>query len=252
VKDWIAGGLCGLPLPKVGHVESVERQKKLSLLLVDDDVELCGMMKEFFACGGHRLDVAHNGVEGMATALRGGYDLLILDGMLPGIDGFTVLRELRMRKALPVIMLTARVQKSDRIQGLNLGADDYIPKPFDPDELMARIYAVLRRTDPLGGRQDTTVQIGSLRVNSMTREVWLEDKPVDLTALEFDLLGLLMRSPGQIVSREEITAVLFEREATSYDRFLDVHMSHLRKKLECGHTLIRTIRGVGYVFSAEV
>jgi len=230
----------------------MDRKKALSLLLVDDDVELCAMMKEFFVDGGHRLDTAYNGVEGMATALRGGYDLLILDGMLPGIDGLTVLRELRMRKALPVIMLTARAQKADRIQGLNLGADDYIPKPFDPDELLARIYAVLRRTETLSARPETTIQIGNVRVNSMTREVWLDEKPLDLTALEFDLLALLMRSPGQIVSREEITAVLFEREATAYDRFLDVHISHLRKKLEYGHTLIRTIRGVGYVFSAEV
>jgi len=237
---------------QVGHVENVERQKKLSLLLVDDDDELCAMMKEFFAGGGHRLDCAHTGAKGIASALRGGYDLVILDVMLPGIDGLAVLRQLRLRKSLPVIMLTARVQKNDRIHGLNLGADDYIPKPFDPDELLARIYAVLRRTGQSGARAETQVQFGPLRVNSMTREVWLDDKPVDLTALEFDLLGLLIRSPGQIVSREEITAVLFEREATSYDRFLDVHISHLRKKLECGHTLIRTIRGVGYVFSAEV
>ena len=233
-------------------MDSLERQKKLSLLLVDDDVELCAMMKEFFVAGGHRLEVAHTGVEGLASAMRGGYDLVILDVMLPTIDGLKVLRELRLRKSLPVIMLTARVQKDDRIQGLNLGADDYIPKPFDPDELLARIYAVLRRTEQPNVRTDNTVEIGSLRVNFMTREVWLDNKAVDLTSMEFDLLGLLMRSPGQIVSREEITAILFEREATSYDRFLDVHISHLRKKLESGRALIRTIRGVGYVFSAEV
>jgi DNA-binding response OmpR family regulator len=169
--------------------------------------------------------------------------------MLPGIDGITVLEQLRRRKDLPVIMLTARVQQHDRILGLNSGADDYLPKPFDPDELMARIRAVLRRTDAPSRPSDAVVTFGTLRVNMATREVWSASEPVELTAMEFDLLELLMRSPGRVVSRDEITAVLFEREATPYDRFLDVHISHLRKKLEGGRSLIRTIRGVGYVFT---
>lgn len=230
------------------ELEIAERQKHLSLLLVDDDAELCGMMREFFAEAGHRLDCAYNGREGLASALRGGYDLVILDVMLPGIDGLAVLEQLRRRKQLPVIMLTARVQQRDRILGLNSGADDYLPKPFDPDELLARIRAVLRRTESANRPSDSFVTIGHIRVNVATREVWCAEAPVELTAMEFDLLELLMRSAGQVVSREEITAVLFEREATPYDRFLDVHISHLRKKLEGGRTLIRTIRGVGYVF----
>jgi two-component system response regulator CpxR len=233
-------------VPAVEH-ESGERQ--LSLLLVDDDAELCEMMHEFFAQAGHRLECICNGREGLATALRGVYDLVILDVMLPGIDGITVLEQLRRRKDLPVIMLTARVQQHDRILGLNSGADDYLPKPFDPDELMARIRAVLRRTDAPGRPSDAAVTFGTLRVNAATREVWSAGEPVELTAMEFDLLELLMRSPGRVVSRDEITAVLFEREATPYDRFLDVHISHLRKKLEGGRNLIRTIRGVGYVFT---
>lgn len=223
-------------------------ERQLSLLLVDDDAELCLMMREFFAQSGHRLDTAFNGREGLANALRGGYDLVILDVMLPGIDGFAVLEQLRRKKAMPVIMLTARVQQQDRIHGLNAGADDYLPKPFDPDELMARIRAVLRRTEGAHEGEDS-LTIGKIRVIPSTREVWSSGAPVELTSMEFDLLELLMRSAGRIVSRDEITATLFEREATPYDRFLDVHISHLRKKLAGGRALIRTIRGVGYVFT---
>jgi DNA-binding response OmpR family regulator len=231
-------------------VETAEAGKHLSLLLVDDDAELCEMMREFFAQAGHRLECACTGREGLAAALRGGFDLVILDVMLPGVDGLAVLEQLRRRKDTPVIMLTARVQRHDRILGLNSGADDYLPKPFDPDELMARIRAVLRRTEGASRQADPAIASGKIRMNVATREVWTAGVPVELTAMEFDLLELLVRSAGQVVSREEITAVLFEREATPYDRFLDVHISHLRKKLKGGRNLIRTIRGVGYVFTA--
>ncbi len=232
------------------ELESGEKQKQLSLLLVDDDAELCEMMREFFSQAGHRIECCCNGREGLANALRGGYDLVILDVMLPGLDGITVLEQLRRRKDLPVIMLTARVHQQDRILGLNSGADDYLPKPFDPDELMARIRAVLRRTETtIIAQTDAVVTYGRIKVNVSTREVWSSGNPVELTSMEFDLLELLMRSAGRVVSRDEITAVLFEREATPYDRFLDVHISHLRKKLAGGRNLIRTIRGVGYVFT---
>ncbi len=230
-------------------METAEKQKELSLLLVDDDAELCGMMKEFFTQAGHRLECAYNGREGLTNALNGAYDLAILDVMLPILDGFEVLQQLRRRKDLPVIMLTARVQQRDRIRGLDTGADDYLPKPFDPDELLARIRAVLRRTESAGRTEATVVTIGNIRVNPASREVWSAGTPVELTAMEFDLLEMLIRSAGRVVSRDEITAALFEREATPYDRFLDVHISHLRKKLEGGRGLIRTIRGVGYVFT---
>ena len=229
--------------------ETGERRKALSLLLVDDDAELCGMMREFFAETGHSLETAYNGREGLASALRGAYDLVILDVMLPGIDGFAVLEQLRKKRDLPVIMLTARVQQQDRIHGLDAGADDYLPKPFDPDELLARIRAVLRRSENKGRSSDRVLEIGRVRLQVQTRDAWCEGSLVELTAMEFDLLALLMHSAGQVVSREEITEVLFGREATPYDRFLDVHISHLRKKLEGGRTLIRTIRGVGYVFT---
>jgi two-component system response regulator CpxR len=233
-------------------MESAEKQKEYSLLLVDDDVELCALMKEFFAEAGHHLDCAYNGQTGLARALNGAYDLVILDVMLPIFDGLTVLQQLRQRKDLPVIMLTARVQHQDRIVGLNTGADDYLPKPFDPDELLARIRAVLRRSDTANWREGPVLAIGDLQVNATTREAWISGQQIDLTAVEFDLLGMLMRSAGHVVTREEITVALFEREATPYDRFLDVHISHLRKKLEGGRNLIRTVRGVGYVFTGSV
>jgi len=226
-------------------------EKPLSLLLVDDDVELCGMMREFFGGAGHTLDSVHNGREGLAVALHGSYDLLILDVMLPEIDGFAVLQQLRRSKSLPVIMLTARVHRDDRIQGLNAGADDYLPKPFDPDELMARIQAVLRRSSAATQQAGTMLEAGRIRIDLSTREAWSADKLVELTGTEFDLLELLMRKKGNVVSREEITALLFEREATPYDRFLDVHISHLRTKLRGGRGLIRAVRGVGYVLTGK-
>ena len=233
----------------VKQMEGSDKQKQLSLLLVDDDVELCSMMKEFFAQEGHHLDCAYNGREGLTAALNGLYDLLILDVMLPVIDGFELLQRLRRRKDLPVIMLTARVQQPDRIRGLNAGADDYLPKPFDPDELLARVRAVLRRSESLIRTESENILVGNIRLNPTTRAVWLDDEAVELTTAEFDLLEMLMRAAGRVVSRDEITAALFEREATPYDRFLDVHISHLRKKLEGGRTLIKTVRGVGYVFT---
>jgi DNA-binding response OmpR family regulator len=233
-------------------MDASEKVTRLSLLLVDDDAELCSMMKEFFGEVGHRLDCAYNGRDGLARALKNSYDLIVLDVMLPGANGFTVLRQLRRRKEVPVIMLTARVHRQDRILGLNAGADDYLPKPFDPDELLARIRAVLRRAGRLEYSADESVKtFGDLQVNVQTREVRTEGRMVDLTALEFDILELLIRSAGRIVSREEITVSLLERDSTPYDRALDVHISHLRQKLEHGHTLIRTVRSLGYVFTAS-
>lgn len=230
-------------------METTERQKALTLLLVDDDTELCGMMREYFAQAGHRLECSYNGREGLASALNGTHDLVILDVMLPVLDGFAVLAQLRRRKSVPVIMLTARVQQQDRIQGLDAGADDYLPKPFDPDELLARVRAVLRRSEAAVKPAAAEMAIGSIRLHPATREVWSGGERVELTSTEFDLLEMLIRSAGRVVSRDEITAALFEREATPYDRFLDVHISHLRKKLDGGPRLIRTIRGVGYIFT---
>jgi DNA-binding response OmpR family regulator len=228
-----------------------EKRTAVSLLLIDDDAELCAMMKEFFAESDYRLDCAFNGRDGLARALQGVYELIVLDVMLPGINGFTLLQQLRKRKKVPVIMLTARVHSHDRILGLNAGADDYLPKPFDPDELLARIRAVLRRVGRLEYNADAVKTFADIQVNLQTREVWQAGQLIELTALEFDILTLLLQCAGRVVPRDEITAALLEREASPYDRALDVHISHLRRKLETGRSLIRTVRGVGYVFTAE-
>jgi DNA-binding response OmpR family regulator len=234
-----------------GAIPSSEKKNRLSLLLVDDDVELCSMMQEFIREAGHHLDLAHDGREGLMRILNGSYDLAILDVMMPVIDGVTVLQQIRRRANIPVILLTARVQLEDRIHGLNAGADDYVPKPFDPDELHARIHAILRRTQRSQESMEKITTIGDLRLDAATREVRLSGNPIELTSIEFDVLELLVRSVGRVVSRDEITMLIFGRESTPYDRFLDVHISHLRKKLECGKTLIRAIRGVGYIFTGQ-
>jgi len=223
----------------------------LSFLLVDDDVELSGMMQEYIREAGHSLDTAFDGREGLARMLNHPYDLVILDVMMPRIDGISLLEQVRKRSRIPVIMLTARTGQQDRIRGLNAGADDYVSKPFDADELYARIRAVLRRTaGQLSGRGQVT-SAGPLELNTATREVRLGRFEIGLTSVEFDILELLARSAGRIVSRDEITMLIFGREATPYDRFLDVHISHLRRKLEGSKTLIRTIRGVGYMFTGR-
>jgi DNA-binding response OmpR family regulator len=233
-------------------VSKTKERGPLALLLVDDDSEFCSMMQEFFSNAGHRLDVAHNGRDGLAQVAARLYDLVMLDVMMPIIDGMTVLQQLRKKTDVSVIMLTARVEQKDRIQGLNAGADDYVAKPFDADELLARVYAVLRRTQKVQERADVVTSVGGLRMNSATREVHLAGQSVELTSIEFDILELLARSVGRVVSRDEITMLIFGRESTPYDRFLDVHISHLRKKLHCDKNLIRAIRGAGYIFTGQI
>jgi two-component system response regulator CpxR len=171
--------------------------------------------------------------------------------MLPVLDGFELLKQIRRRSSVPVILLTARTAQTDRIAGLNAGADDYLPKPFGPEELLARMRAVLRRAGQ-GTAPSEVAEAGGVRVDSQTREVWVEGEIVDLTAIEFDILDFLVRSAGRAVSRNELAAVLYQRESTPYERSLDVHISHLRKKLERGDRVqIRTVRGVGYFFAAS-
>ncbi len=208
-------------------------------------------MADFFAEHGVALEAVHDGRTGLARALEPGFELIILDVMLPVLNGFEVLAQIRRRSAVPVIMLTARIEQQDRIAGLDAGADDYLPKPFGPEELLARIRAVLRRAGHARDAKSTLVEAGGLRLNPQTREVWRDNERIDVTSIEFDILDLLARSSGRIVSRDELSAALHQRQTTPYERSLDVHMSHLRKKLEGGErALIRTVRGVGYLFSA--
>jgi DNA-binding response OmpR family regulator len=230
-------------------MERGDTSRILNLLVVDDDKELCAMMREFFVGAGHRVESAHDGQAGLAAATKGSFDLVVLDVMLPKLDGYAVLKELRQRSSLPVIMLTSRTQQRDRILGLDTGADDYLSKPFDPDELLARIRAVLRRTSGEEKVATGRLVVGEIEIDTGTRQVWARNAVVDLTAIEFDLLALLMRRVGKIVTREEISLSVLKREAEPYDRVLDVHVSRIRKKLESGRNLIRTIRGAGYVFT---
>ena len=221
-----------------------------SLLLVDDDVELCSLLVEYLGGHGYTLECAHDGVTGLGRALEGDYDLVILDVMLPQVDGFDVLRRLRQRMTVPVVMLTARVAEHDRINGLDVGADDYIVKPFAAGELLARIRAVLRRAQGRMPDQPAVLEVGGLRLNVQTYQAWADGEPIDLTPIEFELLELLMRSPGRVVSRDEIAGALHNRPSTAYERSVDVHMSHLRQKLKGQQdAVIRTVRGVGYVFA---
>jgi two-component system response regulator CpxR len=222
------------------------------ILLIDDDSELCSLMGDFLTPQGLDVEFAYNGSTGLARALEDRFDLIILDVMLPLLDGFEVLAQVRRRSAVPIIMLTARTEQRDRVRGLNAGADDYLPKPFGPEELLARIRAVLRRSSTNPAAAVSAIECGGISLHSQTREVRNGDRLVELTTIEFEILDFLMRAAGRVVSRDELTTVLYQRQSTPYERALDVHISHLRKKLESdGRPLIRTVRGVGYLFSAQ-
>ena len=219
------------------------------LLLIDDDVELCSLMSEFLKHNEFGVSCAYNGREGLSLALEKQFDLLILDVMLPVLNGFQVLQQLRRRSSVPVVMLTARTEERDRVAGLNAGADDYLPKPFGPEELLARIRAVLRRCK-LENTPAIVLQAGEFRVEPQARKAWRGGQIIDLTSIEFDIFEYLVRATGRVVSRDELTAVLYQRPSTPYERALDVHMSHLRKKLSRGDSsIIRTVRGVGYLLA---
>jgi len=205
-------------------------------------------MRQFFAPYDFRIEVVHDGRRGLARALDSEFDLVILDVMLPVIDGFEVLRQLRKRSAVPVIMLTARTEQEDRVAGLNAGADDYLPKPFGPEELLARMRAVWRRAGKSVATEAQWLHAGPLRVELDSRTLFRDDVPLTLTSVEFDILELLIRATGRVVSRDEVAASVLQREFMPYDRSIDVHISRLRKKLE-GVALIQTVRGAGYLFA---
>jgi two-component system response regulator CpxR len=222
----------------------------MPILVIDDDVELAALLKEFLHREGFQVEFAHDGKSGLAEAQSGRYDLVVLDVMLPGLDGFEILRRLRQTSRVPVLMLTARGEDVDRIVGLELGADDYLPKPFNPRELSARIRAILRRTESrpqadASGR----IEVNGVALDPGTRDVTCDGQRVELTTLEFDILEHLMRAAGRVLSRDALMEALYNRKASPFDRAMDMHISHLRKKFEaCGRTLIKTVRGVGYQF----
>lgn len=228
-----------------------------TLLLVDDDIELCNLLKEFLTDEGFQVEACHNGNEGVAKACAGSYALIVLDVMLPGCNGFEALQRIRKRSEVPVLMLTARGDEVDRIVGLEIGADDYLAKPFNPRELIARIRAVLRRTrieaPPLAaGSEQKRLRVGDLEMDVAARRVVKQGREIDLTAVEFALLKVLLLSAGQVVSREALNRAVLGRDYSPLDRSLDVHISKLRKKVK-GETgsadAIKSVRGEGYVFT---
>ena len=220
----------------------------MNILLVDDDAELASLLGEFLRREGFTMEAAHEGHRGLDRALQPGVDLVVLDVMLPGIDGFEILRRLRETSKVPVLMLTARAEDVDRIVGLELGADDYLAKPFNPRELAARIRAILRRYEPRSTAPAARIETNGISLDPAAREVFAYGKRVELTTFEFDILEMLMRSAGRVLSRDALMENFYNRKATSFDRSIDMHISHLRKKLEGGDDLIKTIRGVGYQF----
>jgi two-component system response regulator CpxR len=218
------------------------------ILLIDDDVELCSLLGEYLTREGFRVQCEHTGNKGLERAAAGEADLVILDVMLPGMDGFAILRELRKTSRVPVLMLTARGEDVDRIVGLEMGADDYLPKPFNPRELTARIRAILRRYEARAGHGGR-LEVNGVALDAGSREVRVDGRKVELTTFEFDILELLMRSAGRVLSRDALMESLYNRKATPFDRSVDMHISHIRKKLESnGRTLVKTVRGVGYQF----
>jgi DNA-binding response OmpR family regulator len=225
------------------------------ILVIDDDVELCALVAEYLAGEGFQAECIHAGDVGLQRALKGEHILLVLDVMLPGINGFEVLRRLRATSRMPVLLLTARGEDVDRILGLELGADDYLPKPFNPRELVARIRAILRRTQTLGDAKQPVLQAGGIELDTATRTVRQGGVAIDLTSVEFGLLEVLLRSAGQVVTREKLATTVLGRKFAPFDRSIDMHVSKVRKKLgDTGGSedLIKTVRGSGYIFAAAL
>jgi two-component system response regulator CpxR len=225
------------------------------LLVIDDDIDLCELLTDYLTTEGFAVEVVHDGEAGAERALAGDFELVVLDVMLPGINGFEVLRRLRAGSATPVLMLTARGDDVDRIVGLEMGADDYLPKPFNPRELVARIRAVQRRTEAAPVTTTVageTVAVGDVTLDLGARTVRVGGVPIELTSVEFSLLEVLIRLAGQVVSREELSLQALGRELNVYDRSIDVHVSSLRRKLGAigeESERIKTVRGIGYFYS---
>jgi two-component system response regulator CpxR len=221
------------------------------ILLIDDDVELCSMLTEYLGRNGFRVKTVHRGDTGLKTALQRGWAMVLLDVMLPGMDGFEVLKKIRAESPVNVLLLTARGEDVDRIVGLEIGADDYLPKPFNPRELLARMRAVLRRNTAPANAQTTALRVGDLELDSAARRATSAGKKLELTDIEFGLLEALMRSPGKVVNREELSQAVLGRVFDPFDRSLDMHVSRLRRKLGHGEDHVKTIRGVGYQLALD-
>lgn len=224
------------------------------VLLIDDDRKLCRLLRDYLGPMGYDVHAIHDGRSGVAAATAEPWHAIVLDVMMPGLDGFEALKQIRRTSEVPVLMLTARGDEADRIVGLEMGADDYLPKTASPRELLARLRAVTRRTRPASEASNPSdsldeIVVGTLRVNPSTRIVVLGDKPVSLTAVEFDLLLCLAKAPGRVKTREQLLEDVRDRDYEVFDRSVDVHISALRKKLGDDPReprFIETVRSVGY------
>ena len=222
------------------------------VLVIDDDAELCGLVARFLAREGFEISWASCGASGIERALAENYSLVLLDVMMPDMDGFAVLRRIRQETVTPVLMLTAKGDTKDRVRGLDLGADDYLPKPFEPTELVARIRAILRRS---AGQSPVTqaMVLADIELAPGSRTVRRAGVPVDLTTVEFDLLSALMRVAGATVSRQDLVRDVLGRDFSPFDRSIDTHICNLRRKLgpfPDGADRIKGVRGAGYLYAA--
>lgn len=225
-----------------------------AVLVIDDDIELCAMLQEYLGRHGWLVTTKHSGESGLQAALAGPYKIVLLDVMLPDFDGFEVLRRLRQQSSINVLLLTARGDDVDRIVGLELGADDYLPKPFNARELVARMRAITRRATQIESRLPARREtIAGFTVDTSRRSISFEEQSLDLTDVEFLLLAKLLEKPYEVVSREDLTEQVLDRPFRPLDRSIDMHISRLRRKLESVpnfHGAIRGIRNSGYMLSA--
>jgi two-component system response regulator CpxR len=224
------------------------------ILIIDDDEELCDLVAEYLTVEGFKTEAVHDGENGLQKALSGDYEMGILDVMLPKKNGFDVLRELRKTSKLPILMLTARGDDMERIVGLEIGADDYLPKPFNPRELVARLRAILRRVQPNDEKDATNdpLTVDDIEISLSGRVAKINEEEINLTAIEFDLLAALLNEAGKIVKKEVLSRNVLDRQLSPFDRSLDMHISNLRKKLgmrKDGSERIKTIRSVGYIYT---
>lgn len=233
----------------------LDEEGRQRVLIIDDDRKLCRLIQEYLAPLGYAVEAVHNGHDGAVRAVHDSWVAVLLDVMLPGMDGFEVLKRIRARSDVPVLMLTARGEESDRIVGLEIGADDYLPKTFSTRELLARLRAVTRRvrSGDTSGADGEVAEIvaGRLRIQPASRTALFEDKPMMLTPVEYDLLLALVKARGRVKSREQLLDQIREREYDVFDRSIDVHISALRKKLGDDPRepkFIRTVRSAGYMF----
>ncbi len=222
------------------------------ILLIDDDEELCELVAEYLTVEDFTVEAVHDGESGLQNAVSDKFDLVILDVMLPKMNGFDVLRQIRRTSNIPVLMLTARGDDTERIVGLEIGADDYLPKPFNPRELVARIRAILRRTET-EQIPNSKLQVDDIEVSISARSAKKDGEDLNLTAVEFDLLVALLKNAGKIVNKEELSETVLDRKLSPFDRSLDMHISNLRKKLgtRADDERIKTIRSVGYIYTVN-